>query len=306
MAARKARRRCFPDRFTRPTRKFAGTRSGDPAKVDNDDLLKRARLLASTCLFARYWPGNGARHDAALSLGGFLARAGLKAPQVKYLVEAIAKAAGDAEHQGPARIPPRTRHRHFTPESLRADIRCSAKPSARRWPSRSPSGWSIAAQPATTAQRSAQEQPLSNDIVTEQSAARQFADEHGDQFRYCRSARQVVFLERRHLDQGRARRRLPLGRPAFEPPGRGSKRRNPQEPRPGGVRERRREVRPTRSETGHDCGGLEQRPDVAGNAGRNGGLANGRASDEPPRGLHHENDRAWRRSTSPVRAGSSS
>ena len=116
----------------------------------------------------------------------------------------------------------------------------------------------------------------------------------------------VVFLERRHLDQGRARRRLPLGRPAFEPPGRRSKRRNPQEPGPGGVRERCREVRPARSETGHDCGRLEQRPDVAGNAGRNGGLANGRASDEPARGLHHENDRAWRRSTSLVRAGSSS
>jgi len=73
--------------------------SGDPAKADNDDLLMRARLLASICLLARYWPGSGVRHDAALSLGGFLARAGLPTPQIKYLVEAIARTAGDAEHQ---------------------------------------------------------------------------------------------------------------------------------------------------------------------------------------------------------------
>ena len=71
----------------------------DPAEISDDDLLKRARLLASASLFARYWPGEGARHDAALSLGGFLARAGLKAPQIKFLVEAVAKAAGDPEHK---------------------------------------------------------------------------------------------------------------------------------------------------------------------------------------------------------------
>ena len=47
LAARKARRPYSPARSTRATRKFAGTRSGDPAKVANDDLLKRARLLAS-------------------------------------------------------------------------------------------------------------------------------------------------------------------------------------------------------------------------------------------------------------------
>ena len=73
--------------------------NGDPAEVDDQDLLKRAHMLASICLFARYWPGEGARHDAALSLGGFLARVGLTAPQIKYLVEAIARTAGDSEHQ---------------------------------------------------------------------------------------------------------------------------------------------------------------------------------------------------------------
>ena len=48
-------------------------------------------------MLARYWPGEGARHDAALTLGGFLARCSLKPPEIKCLVEAIAKAAGDNE-----------------------------------------------------------------------------------------------------------------------------------------------------------------------------------------------------------------
>ncbi len=115
----------FPGSVHETDEEIRWDESGDPAKVDDDDLLKRARLLASICLFARYWPGSGARHDAALSLGGFLARAGLKTPQIKYLVEAIARAAGDAEHQGPARTRPRTRHRRSMPASLRADTRCS-------------------------------------------------------------------------------------------------------------------------------------------------------------------------------------
>ena len=71
--------------------------TGDEAEVDGNDLLKRARLLASICLFARYWPGSKARHDAALSVGGFLARAGLEVPTIKYLAEAIARAAGDGD-----------------------------------------------------------------------------------------------------------------------------------------------------------------------------------------------------------------
>ena len=166
--------------------------SGDPAKVDNDDLLKRARLLASICLLARYWPGSGARHDAALSLGGFLARAGLKASQVKYLVEAIARTAGDPEHQD----------RKNTAEDA-AQAFHAGKP-ARGYPLLSKTfGKEVAKQVAewlnyrgSTSDDGATastKQPLANDIVTEQSAARQFADEHGDQFRYCRSTRQWFF-----------------------------------------------------------------------------------------------------------------
>ena len=95
---------------------------------------------------------DGARHDAALSLGGFLARAGLKhaADQVPGRGHRAHGQATRSIRTGRTRR--RTRHRHFTPASLRADIRCSAKPSARRSPSRSRNGWTIAVQPATTAQ----------------------------------------------------------------------------------------------------------------------------------------------------------
>jgi predicted P-loop ATPase len=71
--------------------------AGDPAKVLDDDLLKRARLLAVASLLARYWPGAGVRHKTGLILGGFLARAGLDQSQIKCMVEGAARAASDKE-----------------------------------------------------------------------------------------------------------------------------------------------------------------------------------------------------------------
>ena len=53
-AASKARKRYSLVRFTRATRKSAGMRP-EPRGFDHD-LLKRAHLLASACLLARYWP----------------------------------------------------------------------------------------------------------------------------------------------------------------------------------------------------------------------------------------------------------
>ena len=76
----KAAQTVFPGSVHESSEEIRWDESGEPADVCNDDLLKRARLLASACLLARYWPGE-ARHDAALSLGGFLARVGLKAPR---------------------------------------------------------------------------------------------------------------------------------------------------------------------------------------------------------------------------------
>ena len=71
--------------------------------VNGDELVRRAKLLAALCLLARYWPQkpgpgeSGGRHDAALTVGGFLARCGLKLPHVKLCIEWVARAAKDDE-----------------------------------------------------------------------------------------------------------------------------------------------------------------------------------------------------------------
>ena len=72
-------------------------KNGDPAVVDGASLERRVAALAVCSLIARYWPGEGVRHDAALALGGFLSRAGKQPQAIKLMVEAIAKAAKDEE-----------------------------------------------------------------------------------------------------------------------------------------------------------------------------------------------------------------
>ena len=73
--------------------------SGEPAKIENGKLTADVSMLASACLLARYWPREGNRHDAALTLGGFLSRAGQQPAQIGFLVEETARAASDPEHQ---------------------------------------------------------------------------------------------------------------------------------------------------------------------------------------------------------------
>jgi hypothetical protein len=64
---------------------------GEPARLDGSDLLRRCRLLAVCCLLVRYWPPTGGGcHDTALVVGGFLARAGLRAEEVMSVVSVIA------------------------------------------------------------------------------------------------------------------------------------------------------------------------------------------------------------------------
>jgi hypothetical protein len=76
---------------------------GEPAQVDDDELLRRAEQLGALCLLARYWPQkpkpgeSGGRHDAALTIGGFLARCGFKPSEVKLSAEWIARGAQDEE-----------------------------------------------------------------------------------------------------------------------------------------------------------------------------------------------------------------
>jgi hypothetical protein len=68
--------------------------AGEPAAVDGAELIKAVKLIAVGALFIRHWPGKGARHDAALAVGGFMARAGHSPEWIKYFVERIAREAG--------------------------------------------------------------------------------------------------------------------------------------------------------------------------------------------------------------------
>jgi Protein of unknown function (DUF3987)/Bifunctional DNA primase/polymerase, N-terminal len=68
--------------------------AGEPAEADGAELIKKVKLIGVGALLIRHWPGLGARHDAALAVGGFLARAGHKPEWIKYFVEIIARTAG--------------------------------------------------------------------------------------------------------------------------------------------------------------------------------------------------------------------
>lgn len=82
-------------------------------KVDGADLQPRVAQLAVCSLLAHYWPKEGGRHEAALVVGGFMARSGLNKGRTATLVEAIARAAGDPE----PRDRRKTRCRHTRTES---------------------------------------------------------------------------------------------------------------------------------------------------------------------------------------------
>jgi hypothetical protein len=70
---------------------------GDPIKIDGKALLRSTRRLAAIVLLSRHWPIEGARHKAALVLGGFLARGRTSANDIAIMVEAAAKGANDPE-----------------------------------------------------------------------------------------------------------------------------------------------------------------------------------------------------------------
>jgi hypothetical protein len=71
--------------------------NGEPATVDGDDLLRRVKRIAAACLIARAWPAKGGRHNAARTVGSFLARGELNESEAALMTEAIARAANDEE-----------------------------------------------------------------------------------------------------------------------------------------------------------------------------------------------------------------
>ena len=74
-------------------------RDGEPAQIDSSDLTRAVSTLAAAALLVRHYPPTGRRHDAALVLGGFLARAGWDAERIARFVEAVARGAQDDECQ---------------------------------------------------------------------------------------------------------------------------------------------------------------------------------------------------------------
>ena len=70
---------------------------GEPTEVEGAALKKVVAQLAAAALLVRHYPGEGSRHEAALVLGGLLARGRGTAEDISYFVERIASAAGDEE-----------------------------------------------------------------------------------------------------------------------------------------------------------------------------------------------------------------
>ncbi len=73
---------------------------GEPKHVDGGELKRCVGALAAAALLVRHYPATGVRHDAALVLGGMLARIpDWDAGDIQTFVEAIARAANDDEAQ---------------------------------------------------------------------------------------------------------------------------------------------------------------------------------------------------------------
>jgi hypothetical protein len=87
----------FPGSTHESGEAVAWDRDGALVSVDDEVLLRQVRRLAVAVMLARHWPETGARHDAALTVGGFLARSGLEEHEVALMLGAIATAAEDEQ-----------------------------------------------------------------------------------------------------------------------------------------------------------------------------------------------------------------
>ncbi|WP_342726080.1 phage/plasmid primase, P4 family [Bradyrhizobium sp. B097] len=168
----------------------------EPAQVSDDELLRQAKLLAALCLLARYWPTNGGRHDAALTVGGFLARCGFGLPRVKLCAEWIARAANDEEWHDRVRAAHDAAIAHQKGErtrgypALKDQFGEKVAGKIAEWLDFNETGsqrddvYPDAIRNNRTMPR-AGSASVSNDIVTEDSAAQEFIDLHGESLRYC-------------------------------------------------------------------------------------------------------------------------
>jgi hypothetical protein len=65
------------------------------ARAEGDSLKQRCGRAASAALMAEHFPSKGARHDARLTLGGFLSRCGFSLADIELFAEAVTIASGE-------------------------------------------------------------------------------------------------------------------------------------------------------------------------------------------------------------------
>jgi putative DNA primase/helicase len=165
--------------------------NGRPTEADSDDLLRRANALAAACLFARYWPGQGGRHDASLVLGGFFARCGYAPAAIRYFVEAISRAAGDPEWKDRRQAGEDAAKAYNRGDPAAGFPRMNemfgkvVAERAAEWLGYSGSTDDIGGAKAERGHPAEKSTNLSNDLVTEDNAAHEFADLHADNLRFC-------------------------------------------------------------------------------------------------------------------------
>ncbi|MBT9282305.1 MAG: bifunctional DNA primase/polymerase [Hydrogenibacillus schlegelii] len=87
----------FPPSIHPSGERIEWEREGEPARVEAHELQRAVSRLAAAVLLAEHWPGEGARQNAAMALGGALLRLGFDADEAKCFIEAVAQAAGDEE-----------------------------------------------------------------------------------------------------------------------------------------------------------------------------------------------------------------
>lgn len=93
----------FPPSVHPSGERIAWAEEGEPSVVDAAQLSRAVARLAAAVALALTWPEEGARHDAALALGGVLARAGWDEETAEDFVRVVALAAGDDEPEDRAR-----------------------------------------------------------------------------------------------------------------------------------------------------------------------------------------------------------
>jgi hypothetical protein len=75
---------------------YAWDKDGERMQAPCDALKAGITKIAVGTVLIRHWPARGSRHDAALVVGGFLARAGWTPDDVEQLVETICREHGEA------------------------------------------------------------------------------------------------------------------------------------------------------------------------------------------------------------------